>query len=158
MDIRYDKSCQFQCFTIRQLPRGKILQQLLLFGFPGEAEICDLVLESDQQLCEVVVELGALLQVALQLHEGVISSSKAFQSLFSTAALATALLQSSCWQTNYVNFQIQVQQIKQHSHLNEGLVEVLNLCNDLLLLPDAISNLCISFITRHDILYLQELE
>ena len=107
-------SCQFQCFTIRQLPRGKILQQLLLFGFPGEAEICDLVLESDQQLCEVVVELGALLQVALQLHEGVISSSKAFQSLFSTAALATAFLQSSCWQTNYVNVSnTKIQKIKQ---------------------------------------------
>ena len=107
-------SCQFQCFTIRQLPRGKILQQLLLFGFPGKAEICDLVLESDQQLCEVVVELGALLQVALQLHEGVISSSKAFQSLFSTAALATALLQSSCWQTNYVDVSnTKMQKIKQ---------------------------------------------
>ena len=115
MDTRYDKSCQFQCFTIRQLPRGKILQQLLLFGFPGEAEICDLVLESDQQLCEVVVELGALLQVALQLHEGVISSGKAFQSLFPTAALATAFLQSSCWQTNYVDVSntSKVQKIKQ---------------------------------------------
>ena len=108
-------SCQFQCFTIRQLPRGKILQQLLLFGFPGKAEICDLVLESDQQLREVVVELGALLQVTLKLHEGVISSSKAFQSLFSTAALATAFLQSSCWQTNYVDVSntSKVQKIKQ---------------------------------------------
>ena len=81
---------------VQQLPGGKILQQFLFFGFPGKAEICDLVLESDQQLCEVVVELGALLQVALQLHEGVISSSKAFQSFFSTAALATTLLTSIC--------------------------------------------------------------
>ena len=54
-----------------------------------------IVIICDQQLGEVIVELGALLQVALQLHEGVIGGSQAFQSLLSATSLTTSFLQSS---------------------------------------------------------------
>jgi len=96
--------------------RGEVLQQFLLLSFSGKAEVCDLVLESDQQLCEVIVELGAFLKVAFQLHKSIISSCQAFEGLLSAATLTTTFLY-------------------------EGLVEVLHFCNDLLLLPNAVGHL-----------------
>ena len=52
--------------------RTHTFQKLLFFCLPGEGEVSDLVLESDEELCQVVVELGPLLQVGLQLHVRVV--------------------------------------------------------------------------------------
>ena len=49
-------------------------------------------LEGDEQLGEVVVELGPLLQVPLQLHEGVIGRGEALEGVLPAAALTTPLL------------------------------------------------------------------
>ena len=43
-----------------------------------------LVLEGDKKLSKVVLELGALLQVALELEEGVVSGRPLFQQLLAS--------------------------------------------------------------------------
>lgn len=61
--------------------RRQILEELLLFGLASEAEVGDLALAAEQQLRQVAVELGALLQVVLHLHVDVVRRGQLLQQL-----------------------------------------------------------------------------
>ena len=62
--------------------RTEVLHELVFFGLSGKAKVADLVLEGDEQLGQVVVELGALLQVSSQLKESVVRCRKVLHHLF----------------------------------------------------------------------------
>ena len=53
----------------------QVFQQCVLLGFPGKVEINNFVLESDQELGEVLIEHGPFFQVTLKFHEDVVGLS-----------------------------------------------------------------------------------
>ena len=61
---------------------AEVLHELVLFGLAGKAKVADLVLKGDEQLGQVVVEFGALLQVSSQFKESVVCCRKVLHHLF----------------------------------------------------------------------------
>ena len=81
--VRRGRGCRSRRDRHRCHGRTEVFHELVLFSLAGKAKVIDLVLKGDEQLGQVVVELGALLQVSSQLKESVVGRRKVLHHLFS---------------------------------------------------------------------------